>query len=83
MRTEIERYETRKRKSQNAEGQTAWEQTRSQFKSALEGLAREERECQVEQAGAENQSRTDEAKMNDLQDQLDRFDKFLAGIGRK
>ena len=25
----------------------------------------------------------EEAKMNDLQDQLDRFDKFLAGIGRK
>jgi hypothetical protein len=46
-------------------------------------LAAEEQQCQAEKADAETQLRTEQAKMTDLQDQLDKLDRILAGLGSK
>jgi chromosome segregation ATPase len=40
-------------------------------------------QCQVEQTDAEDQFRAEQAKMNQLSDQLDQFDQVLAGFGSK
>ena len=48
------------------------------LKSSVEMWDTQEQQCQVEQADAETQFRAGQAKMNDLQDQLDNLDKALA-----
>ena len=53
------------------------------IKSSAEMSAGDERQCQVEQIDAENQFRVEQAKMAELQDQLDELDQALAGHGRK
>jgi hypothetical protein len=40
-------------------------------------------DCQGNQVDAEIQVRVEQAKMSELQDQLDKLDKILAGDGRK
>ena len=81
--TEIEQAEARKRNSHSSSDQSAAEVQLSQLKSSLEQLASQEQQCQIEQADAETQFQAEQAKMNDLQDQLDKLDKGLAGYGRK
>jgi hypothetical protein len=46
-------------------------------------LDNQDQQCRVEQADAEAQFRTEQAKMDDLQNQLDNLDKVLAAQGRK
>ena len=45
-------------------------------------IANEEQQCQAEQADAEIQFRSEQAKMIDLQDQLDNLDRVLASQSR-
>jgi predicted secreted protein len=71
------------RGSQNPGEQKAAEQMLANLKSGLEMFAGEEQQCQVERADAENQFRSEQAKMNDLEDQLDKLDKLLAGYASK
>jgi hypothetical protein len=77
--TLIERAEARRRSSQNPSDQRAEEDNLAQLKSQSERWAGKELQCQVEQADAETQFRAEQAKMNDLQDQLEKLDKLLAG----
>ena len=50
-----------------------------QLKANLEMWTNEEQQCQVREAEAETQSRAEQAKLNELQDQLDKLDRVLAG----
>jgi predicted nucleic acid-binding Zn-ribbon protein len=83
LSTRIEQAETLKRNAQNSSDQQRAEQMFSQIQSETTLLATQEQECQVEQANAEAQFRTEEGKMNELQDRLDRLDKVLASYGQK
>jgi len=56
---------------------------REAFKAAAARLAEQEQQCQIEQVDAETQFRTEQAKMNDFQDQLSRLDTTLAAYGGK
>ena len=80
---QIDQTEARRRSSQNSSEQKAAEETLSNFRSSMEALATEEQQCQIERADAENQLRAEQAKMNDLQGQLDKLDRVLAGYGSK
>jgi chromosome segregation ATPase len=71
------------RGSQNPSDQKAAEQYLANLKSNLEMSDAEEQQCQVERADAENQFRTEQAKVNDLEEQLDKLDKALAGYATK
>jgi chromosome segregation ATPase len=71
------------RGSQNPSDQKAAEQYLANLKSNLEMSDAEEQQCQVERADAENQFRTEQAKVNDLEEQLDKLDKALAGYASK
>jgi hypothetical protein len=80
---QIELAEARRRNSKDPSDQKAAEEMLSSLKSSAEMSTSEEQQCQVEQIDAENQFRTEQAKMSELQDQLDQLDQTLAGHGRK
>ena len=82
-RAEIEQAEVSKRNAQNVADREAAEQRLSMLQRESEMWAKREQECQVEQADAEAQFRTEEGKMNELQDRLDRLDRVLASYGQK
>src|SRR6185295_648670 len=81
LTTQIERTETAKRSAQNASDRQAAEDTLARLRSSAEMLASDARECQGNQVDAEIQVRTEQAKMSELQDQLDKLDRILAGDG--
>jgi hypothetical protein len=80
---EIDRSEARLRAAQNPAEQRNAEETVARMKSAATMYESEEQQCQAREAEAETQARTEQTKMNDLQDQLDKLDKILAGLGAK
>jgi|HubBroStandDraft_6_1064221.scaffolds.fasta_scaffold85359_1 hypothetical protein len=55
----------------------------SRLQSSLETFTGEARPCQVERMDAETQFHSEQAKMNELQGQLDQLDQVLARPGRK
>jgi chromosome segregation ATPase len=79
---QIELAEERQRNAQNPAERKDAEQMIPRFKSAVEMLTNEEQQCQAREAEAETQTRAQQAKLNDLQDQLDKLDKVLAGTGK-
>jgi chromosome segregation ATPase len=79
----MEQADARKRNPENATVQTAAEESIAQLHSELELLAGQIQQCQVEQADAETQFRVEQAKMNQVSDQLDQLDQVLAGQGSK
>jgi chromosome segregation ATPase len=81
--TQIERTEAKRRNSQNPSDEKNAEQMITQLQSSLEILAGEAQQCQVEQVDAGTQYQGEQAKMNELQSQLDQLDQILAGHGRK
>ena len=81
--TQIERTEASKRSAQNASDRQASDQVLADLKSSAEMLASQAGDCQRNQVDAEIQFRTEQAKMSELQDQLDKLDKVLAGDGRR
>lgn len=83
MTAQFERTDADRRSAQNPTEQKADGELLSQLRSEIEASAKQEQECQVQQVEAETEFRNEEAKMNELQDQLERLDKALAGYGRK
>ena len=83
LSTQVEQAEVLKRNAQNSSDQQRAQQMFAQIQSETTLLATQEQECRVEQVDAEAQFRTEEGKMHDLQDRLDRLDKVLASYGQK
>ena len=79
LAAQIEQAETRTRNVQNPSDQKAAEEILSNLKASDEIWLSQEQECQIEQTEAETQFRAEQAKMNDLQAQLDKLDRLLAG----
>ena len=79
LAAQIEQAETRKRNAQNPSDQKAAEEMLSTLKASDEMWLSQEQEYQIEQTEAETQFRAEQAKMNDLQAQLDKLDRLLAG----
>ncbi len=80
---QIELAEATARNAQNPAERKDAEQMIPRFKSAVEMFTNEEQQCQAREADAETQSRAEQAKLTDLQDQLDKLDKVLAGYTGK
>jgi hypothetical protein len=80
---EIEQAEARRRNSQNPVDQRAADEMVSNLKASVEVLSTEDQQSQVERAEAETQFRIEQAKVNDLQNQLDKLDTVLAGYAAK
>jgi len=83
MTAQIEQAESRQRSSQNPSDRKAAEEVLHGLKSSVEMLASEEQQCQVEQVDTETRFRTEQAKMSDLQNQLDNLDRILAAYAGK
>jgi len=83
MRAQIDQAEISRRNAQNPGEQRAAEGMVSRINAQIARLANRERECQVQQPEAETQFRNEDAKMADLQDQLERLDRVLGGNSRK
>ena len=81
--TQIEQTESAKRSAQNASDRQAAEEMLARLRSSAEMFASEAGDCQGNQVDAEIQVRAEQAKMSELQDQLERLDKVLAGDGRR
>lgn len=81
--SQIEQTESAKWSAQNASDRQAAEDMLVRLRSSAEMFASEARDCQGNQVDAEIQVRAEQAKMSELQDQLERLDKVLAGDGRR
>jgi hypothetical protein len=79
MTNRIEQIEAGARSAQDPSAQ----EVLAQLRATVETFATEEQQCQAEKAEAEIHFRTEQAKMTDLQDQLDKLDRILAGLGSK
>ncbi|HTB10619.1 MAG TPA: hypothetical protein VK752_03565 [Bryobacteraceae bacterium] len=71
--------EMKKQSSQSGVDQKVIEQKISQFQTIMEASARQAQECLAEQADAEAQFRLEQGKMSELEGQLERLDRVLAG----
>jgi len=52
----------------------------SGLQSSIQELAEQAQRCQVDQTDAENQLRTEQSKMSELESQLEKLDQSLAGF---
>jgi chromosome segregation ATPase len=68
---------------QDAGAQKMFDRNVANLKSALVELTIEVPRCQADQAVAETELRSEQNKMNELQDQLEKLDKALAVYGGK
>jgi chromosome segregation ATPase len=80
MAGEIQRQQDRLRTTQNPAEQKQAEDTLSRFKSQVEMFTNDEQQCHAREADADTQYRSERAKMSELEDQLDKLDKVLAGV---
>jgi hypothetical protein len=79
----LDQNEAELRTVQNPADQKRVEEMIARLRPASVKIAGDEQQCQVREAEADRQARAEQAKMNDLQDQLDKLDKVLAGLGGK
>jgi chromosome segregation ATPase len=79
----LQQMEETVRNSQNPTERKNMEDALPQMKIQLERVTTEEQRLQSQQMEAENQYRAEQAKLTDLQDQLDRLDKVLDTFTRK
>jgi chromosome segregation ATPase len=82
LTVQIEQAENRQRTAQGGIDTWAGEEV-ARLKGNLEMLAVQEQQCQSALLDADSQFRAEQAKMNELQDQFDKFDRALAEITRK
>ena len=82
LTSQIEQAETRQRSATNPPDPRLPDEV-GRLKSNLEMLTVQEQQCQSTLVDVETQLRTEQAKMNDLQDQFDKLDRVLADVGRK
>jgi chromosome segregation ATPase len=80
---QIEQAESAKRSAQNASDRQAAEETLARLRSSAEMFSSEVGDCQGNQVDAEIHVRAEQAKMSELQDQLERLDKVLPGDSRR
>jgi chromosome segregation ATPase len=78
--TEIQRAEDRLRTSQNPTEQKQLQDQIARFKSQIDVFTNEEQQCRVRESEADANYRSERAKMGELEDQLDKLDKVLAGV---
>jgi chromosome segregation ATPase len=78
---ELQRLEERQRMPQGPPDQGLAENI-VHLKAGLESLGNDQQQCQAREIEAGGQLRDEQAKMNELQDQLDKLDKTLAGNAR-
>ncbi|HLG94917.1 MAG TPA: hypothetical protein VKX49_01265 [Bryobacteraceae bacterium] len=81
--TQIEQAEATGKSSQNVNQEKVAEQLIFRLRRSLQPLADQIQKCHADEIDAENQFRTEQAKMNELEGQLDRLDTLLAGNGQK
>jgi hypothetical protein len=83
QRVQIQEAEASERDAANPDARKAAATSLVQLKSELEALTGQKQKCQMEQIEAGNQVRDTQARVNELLDQLDRFDKlFAAYLGK-
>jgi len=79
---QIEQAENRQKTTQNPADLRQGEEI-SRLKGNLEMLAVQEQQCQSTLLDADSQFRTEQARMNEIQDQFDKLDRALADVTRK
>lgn len=79
----VPRIEDTLRNSQNPTEHKSLEDAVSQLKARMESLAGDEQRLQAREAEADSQLRAEQARLSDLQDQLDKLDKILDSLSRK
>ena len=79
--TQIQQLEEHLRTAQDPQDRKSTEDRIRNFKNNLEMFANEEQQCHAREADADAQFRSERVKMSELEDQLERLDKALAGIG--
>jgi hypothetical protein len=80
----IQQVEAIEKSSQNPEERTRYDEVElPALKSQLETLGSEEQQAQARETEAEEQLRTEQAKLDAVHDLLDRLDKSLEEIGRQ
>jgi hypothetical protein len=77
---EAQRAEERLRSNIDPAERKQLEGQERRLKSAQEMFGSEEQQCRAREAEAESQFRVEHAKMGELEDQLDKLDKALAGM---
>ena len=80
---QIASVEERARDSRNPSNQQASQNTLADLNKTQEMFAQQEQECQIERGSAENQLKLEQAKMSDLEAQLEKLDRILAGYAQK
>jgi chromosome segregation ATPase len=80
MTGRVEQMETMLRSSLTPAQRAETQQEVVNLKSAIESMGTEERECQAKLIEAESGYRTEQAKMEGLQDQLQKLETLLAGF---
>jgi chromosome segregation ATPase len=76
--SELEHVEERQRKPQGAADQSLADNI-VHLRAGVESLGNDQQQCQAREIEATSQLRDEQAKMNELQDQLDKLDRTLAG----
>jgi hypothetical protein len=79
---EIARNEERQRNAQNPTDRKVAEEMLPRLKSNLEMFTSQEQQCRATEADADSLFRAERAKTSELEDQLDKLDKVLAGVGK-
>lgn len=74
---QIKQYEDRRDRAENAAERKQLEDAISSLKSQLETLSPEEQEAQAKEIELEQELRTEQAKLDQLHDELDRLDRAV------
>jgi chromosome segregation ATPase len=82
LTTQIQQMEERLRGNIEPVERKQVEEQLRRLKSNLELFAAEEQQCHAREADADSQVRVERVKMSELEDQLDKLDKVLAGAVR-
>jgi chromosome segregation ATPase len=75
--SEIKRYEEMKDRPENAAQRKQFEDAITEFKAQIEALLHEEQEAQMRETELEQQSRIEQAKLEQLDGELDRLDQAV------
>ena len=77
---EVQRGEERLRNSQNPTEQKQLQDQIGRMKSQIEMFTNDEQQCRMRESEADSNYRAERAKMAELEEQLEKLDKVLAGV---
>jgi hypothetical protein len=80
---QVANAEEQARDSRNSANQQTFQNMLAGLKKSQAMFAQQEQDCQIERSSAENQLRIEQAKMSDLEAQLEKLDRILAGYAQK